>query len=61
MADEKVPEYYSDAFEVVANPYGMVLNFKAGPPEPRMTAGGPLVRVRTSWEHAKIMTFIMAY
>jgi len=59
MPDEKIPEFYSDMFEVVASPYGVVLNFSAGPPEPRMDKE-PVARIRMSWEHAKSMTFIMA-
>lgn len=36
MADEKqIPEFYSDAFEIVSGPYGTVLNFEKGAPEPR--------------------------
>ena len=60
MADEKAPEFYSDAFEVVAGPFGLVLNFSKGPAEPRAQGGELVTRIRTSWEHAKLMTFIMA-
>ncbi len=61
MPDEKqIPEFYTDMFEVVGGPYGIVLNFKKGPPEPRMDIKETIARIRMSWEHAKAMTFIMA-
>jgi len=60
MPDERIPEFYSDMFEVVAGPYGIVLNFSKGPPEPRMDTKETVARIRMSWEHAKSMTFIMA-
>lgn len=60
VEENSVPEYYSDAFEVMAGPYGIVLNFSKGPGEPRVQVGEKVARIRTSWEHAKIMTFIMA-
>ena len=60
--DEKeIPEIYSDQFILSGNPYGMVLNFRKAPPEP-----GPgkvpetQARVWMSYEHAKMMTFVMA-
>ncbi len=60
MPDDKpIPEFYSDMFEIVASPYGIVLNFSKGPPEPRMDKE-VMARVRMSWEHAKAMTFIMS-
>lgn len=60
MGEEKeIPEFYSDMFEVVAGPYGVTLNFRKGPPEPRMESRETVCRVRMSWEHAKIMTYVM--
>lgn len=62
MAGEEVsqiPEYYTDTFEIVGSPYGVTLNFKQGPPEPRMESRGTIARVRMSWEHAKTMTFVL--
>lgn len=60
MTDGEIPEFYSDMFETVGGPYGIVMNFKKGPPEPRMQTGEAIVRIRMSWEHAKAMTFVMA-
>lgn len=60
MPDEKeIPELYSDMFEVVSGPYGIVLNFMKSPPVPRAEIKETVARVRMSWEHAKAMTFIM--
>jgi hypothetical protein len=60
MGEEKeIPEFYSDMFEIVGGPYGIVLNFRKGPPEPRMETRETVARVRMSWEHAKAMTYIM--
>ncbi len=60
MAEEKeVPEFYSDMFEIVGGPYGIVLNFRKGPPEPRLETRETVARVRMSWEHAKAMTYII--
>lgn len=62
MPEEKeVPEYYSDQFMIAGGPYGAVINFAKSPPEP-----GPgkvpekVARVRTSYEHLKTMTFVLA-
>jgi len=60
MPEEKqIPEFYSDVFEIVGGPYGVTINFRKSPPEPR--AGGPetVVRVRMSWEHVKSMAYII--
>ena len=61
MAEEHAtPEYYSDQFMVSGGPYGLVINFKASPPEP-----GPgkvpetVARVRMSYELVKTLTFVM--
>ena len=57
----EVPEYYSDQFMIAGGPYGAVINFAKSPPEP-----GPgkvpetVARVRTSYEHLKTMTFVLA-
>jgi hypothetical protein len=60
--DEKnVPDVYSDQFVVSGGPYGMALGFRKSPPEP-----GPgkvpetVARVWMSYEHAKMMTFVLA-
>jgi hypothetical protein len=64
MPDEKqIPDYYSDSFQVVAGPYGVVLKFAKAMTE--IPASGTLEReqvatIRMSWEHAKTMTFKMA-
>ena len=35
MAEQyETPEFYSDQFMVSGGPYGLVINFKASPPEP---------------------------
>ena len=61
MPDEHlIPEFYSDMFEVVGGPYGIVLNFMKSPPVPRTETKETVTRIRMSWEHAKAMTFIMA-
>ena len=61
MAEEReTPEFYSDQFMVSGGPYGLVINFKASPPEP-----GPgkvpetVARVRMSYELVKTLTFVM--
>jgi len=61
MAEENAtPEFYSDQFMVSGGPYGLVINFKASPPEP-----GPgkipdtVARVRMSYELVKTLTFVM--
>ena len=61
MAEEKeTPEFYSDQFMVSGGPYGLVINFRASPPEP-----GPgkvpetVARVRMSYELVKTLTFVM--
>ena len=59
MPDDLIPEYYSDMFEVVGGPYGIVLNFMKSPPVPRTEIKETVSRIRMSWEHAKAMTFIM--
>ena len=56
----EVPRYYSDAFEVVGNPWGLTIKFSrrtptAGPPSPPEE----LVHIDMSWEHAKTMTYIL--
>jgi len=56
----ETPEFYSDQFMVSGGPYGLVINFKASPPEP-----GPgkvpdtVARVRMSYELVKTLTFVM--
>jgi hypothetical protein len=58
--DKETPEFYSDQFMVSGGPYGLVINFKASPPEP-----GPgkvpdtVARVRMSYELVKTLTFVM--
>jgi len=53
----ETPEFYSDQFMVSGGPYGLVINFKASPPEP-----GPgkvpdtVARVRMSYELVKTLT-----
>lgn len=60
MPEEKeIPEFYSDMFEIVGGPYGVVVNFRKGPSEPRSEARETVCRVRMSWEHAKTMTYIL--
>ena len=61
MAEQyETPEFYSDQFMVSGGPYGLVINFKASPPEP-----GPgkipdtVARVRMSYELVKTLTFVM--
>ncbi len=60
MPDELgTPEYYSDMFEIVGGPYGVVLNFMKSPPVPRTESRETVARGRMSWEHVKTMAFIM--
>lgn len=57
----EILEAYSDTFEAVGNPYGMVINFNLSPPQ----AGSyppPLntvARIRVSWEMSKVLTFVL--
>ena len=55
----EIPEFYSDMFEIVGGPFGMVINFRKGPAEPRTETRETVARMRMSWEHAKAMTFLM--
>jgi len=48
----EVPEFYSDMFEIVGGPFGIVINFRKGPAEPRMETRETAARIRMSWEHA---------
>ncbi len=57
--EEEVPEFYSDVFEVVGGPYGVVMNFREGPSEPRQETPQTVARIRMSWEHAKTMIYVM--
>jgi len=60
MPEEKqIPEFYSDMFEIVGGAYGVVINFKKGPSEPRETTHETICRIRMSWEHVKAMTYIL--
>jgi len=56
--EEDIFEAYSDSFDSMGNSYGMVLNFNLSPSkmgkEPTT-----VVRVRMSWEMAKVLTFIL--
>ena len=57
----EVPRYYSDSFEIVGNVYGATLKFSrraavAGPAPPPPEV---LVEVSQSWEHLKMMVFIV--
>lgn len=61
MADE-VFEAYSDTFEAVGNPYGMVINFNLSSPHmagPYAGQPATVARIRLSWEMAKVLTFIL--
>lgn len=59
MADE-VYEAYSDTFEAVGNPYGMLINFNLSPPGPQSQQMATMVaRIRLSWEMGKVLTFIL--
>jgi len=62
MPEEKeIPEYYSDQFMIAGGPYGAVINFAKSPPEPGPGKVPEMVaRVRTSYEHLKTMTFVLA-
>ena len=62
MPEEKeIPEFYSDEFQVISGPYGVVINFRKSPREP-----GPgkvpetVATIRMSHEHTKTMTFILS-
>jgi len=55
-----IPEVYSDQFGIGGGPYGITMNFSKSPPEPgpgKVAEVG--CRVRMSYEHAKVMAFIM--
>ena len=55
---EEIFEGYSDTFEVVSNPYGMVVNFNLSPPSMRVD-GKEVARIRVSWEMAKVLVYLM--
>lgn len=61
MPDEKqIPEFYSDGFEVISGPYGIVLKFgKAVPDVHAETPREQVANIRMSWEHAKTMAYKM--
>ena len=62
--DEQRPfDEYADQFQIVMNPFGATINFVRSPAKP----GAPgtaaqnidLGSIRMSWEHLKVMTFMM--
>ncbi len=58
----EVFEAYSDTFEAVGNPYGMLINFNLSSAQAGSGYPGPLntvARVRMSWEMSKVLTFIL--
>ena len=60
MPEEKeIPEFYSDMFEILGGPYGVVINFRKGPSAPRTETRETVCRVRMSWEHVKTMNFVL--
>jgi len=60
MPDEtQIPEFYTDLFEVVGNPYGVVMNFYLSSSDPRTATKQSIAKIRMSWEHAKAIAFIL--
>lgn len=62
MADDTVPEYYSDVFDFALSPYGVSVSF--GVTSRRAPAGRPpqpqdLAVVRMSLEQAKILSMLL--
>lgn len=54
-------EAYSDTFEAVGNPYGMVINFNLSAPQVG-SYSSPLhtvARIRLSWEMGKVLTYVL--
>lgn len=54
----EVFEGYSDTFEVVTNPYGIVFNFNLSPANVRANPT-EVARIRVSFEMAKVLTFLL--
>lgn len=53
-------EAYSDTFEAIGNPYGMVINFNLSSPElGSQKTPTTVARMRLSWEMAKVLTFVL--
>lgn len=62
MADNEIPDVYIDQMKVSTSVFGVNITFSLSEPHP--TAGGTpqptdKVRIRTSLEHAKIMTMLL--
>ncbi len=59
---ESVPEFYADALQITTTPFGVNMTFSLREPHP---VPGPqaqakeVVRVRTSLEHAKVLTMLL--
>ena len=56
MAEEF--EGYSDTFEVVGNPYGLLINFNLSPPNMKSDPT-TVARMRVSWEMGKVLTTLL--
>lgn len=62
MADENIPEYYSDVFELAMSPYGAALAFgltdpSSGPGEPPAAECRAVVRM--SLQQAKVLSMVL--
>jgi hypothetical protein len=53
----QVPEYYADQFGLAVGPYGCAMSF--GLSDPHGAPGQPIVSVRTSLEHLKVIAFLI--
>ncbi len=62
MADAEVPDLYVDQFRTTIGAFGIAMTLGISPahPSPGQSEGPrDLVRLRTSLEHAKVMTMIL--
>lgn len=50
---------YSDVFEILGNPYGMVINFDLSPPVRAIEQRTPVARIRVSWEMGKVLSYLI--
>ena len=57
--DKEIPDLYSDYFEIAGGAYGTVLGFGKNIPERERVSREMVARIRTSWEHAKVITIIL--
>ena len=59
VGGQSVPDVYCDALEILATPFGLVLNLSQRAPVQGTDPAIPVAHVRMSLEHAKVMAIIL--